>query len=185
MVALNSGGARAELERRGIEFTAGAFHTSAERGDITVVKLFVDAGMSADTVLDGQGALHRAAAHGELEMVKLLLGLGASVELRDASGFTVLHWAVLGHSRREMCGGQLAVIRYLIADRGMDMNVRALRAGGGPSLLHVAAACGDLEMVNFLVGLGVAVDAVDGDGFTPRGYAEDRGHIEVVLSTRQ
>ena len=69
--------ARAELDKRGIEYTADAFVAAAGSGNLEVVRLFLEAGMPVDTDRYGDTALHEAAWQGELEVVKYLVGLGA------------------------------------------------------------------------------------------------------------
>lgn len=69
--------ARGELARRGIAYTVSAFLGSAEKGNVTVVKLFVEAGMLVNTAnKDGLTALHRAARAGHLELVQYLVAQG-------------------------------------------------------------------------------------------------------------
>lgn len=52
-------GARAELESRGIAYNDAAFLNAARAGDLEVVRLFVEAGMSVNTAsTSGVTALH-------------------------------------------------------------------------------------------------------------------------------
>ena len=110
--------ARAELDRRGIPYTAGAFLSAALAGDLAVVQLFVEAGMPVYTA-DARGwtVLHWAAFGGDLEVVKYLLSQGA-----DVNAWNFLQgdprWAAgRGHS--------YVVSRYLDARRD------SLRRAGG------------------------------------------------------
>lgn len=66
---------RKDLKEMGIEYTEQQFATSAGKGDMTAVGLFLDAGM--DINAGGGAALGLAAGRGQLEMVKLLLSKGA------------------------------------------------------------------------------------------------------------
>lgn len=68
--------ARKDIKQMGIEYTAQQFATSAGAGDMTAVKLFLDAGM--DINAGGGAALGLAAGRGQIEMVKLLLSKGAT-----------------------------------------------------------------------------------------------------------
>ena len=67
--------ARKEIKQMGIEYTEQQFATSAGTGDMTAVKLFLDAGM--DVNAGGGAALGVAAGRGQIEMVRLLLSKGA------------------------------------------------------------------------------------------------------------
>jgi len=67
--------ARTALKQMGIEYTEQQFAISAGAGDMTAIKLFLDAGI--DVNAGGGAALGLAAGRGRLEMVKLLLSKGA------------------------------------------------------------------------------------------------------------
>jgi uncharacterized protein len=68
-------GARKQLIQIGVEYTEQQFATSAGAGDMTVVKLFLDAGINVNA--GGGAALGLAAGRGQIEMVKFLLSKGA------------------------------------------------------------------------------------------------------------
>lgn len=67
--------AREELKKIGVEYTEQQFAKSAGAGDMTAVKLFLDAGM--DVNAGGGAALGLASGRGQVEMVKFLLANGA------------------------------------------------------------------------------------------------------------
>jgi hypothetical protein len=67
--------ARKDIMQMGIEYTEKQFATSAGAGDMTAVKLFLDAGM--DVNAGGGAALGLSAGRGQVEMVKFLLSKGA------------------------------------------------------------------------------------------------------------
>ena len=67
--------ARKDIKEMGIEYTEQQFATSAGAGDMTAVKLFLDAGMNVNS--GGGAVIGLAAGRGQLEMVKLLLSKGA------------------------------------------------------------------------------------------------------------
>lgn len=170
--AMNSGDARAELERRGIEFSADAFVSAAGRGELAVVKLFVESGMSVETANEyGFTALHWAASWGHLEVVRFLVeDRGADVNAREARGWT----ALLGAARF----GYLEVIRFLVEKHGAD--VRAT-TDDGFTALHLSARGGSLELVKWLVDRGLDARAVaDRGGGTARALAEGSGHRAVA-----
>ena len=91
--------ARAELDRRGIPYTEGAFLSAALAGDLAVVKLFVEAGMPV-YIADGNGwtVLHWAAFGGDLEVFKYLVEQGADVNAWNFSQDRTREVAGRGHS---------------------------------------------------------------------------------------
>ena len=156
--------ARVALANLGISYDAQAFLSWAGRGDLVVVKLFVEAGMSVDTVFRGMTALHTAAEDGNLEIVKYLVGQKARRAAKDDEGSTALHTAALW--------GRLSVVQYLVEEKKASIKARNKR---GWTALHTAAAGGNLEVVKYLVGQGAAVNATDKEGKTPRDLAQYGG----------
>jgi hypothetical protein len=75
IVAADPATARKDLKKMGVDYTEQQFAKSAGEGDMTAVKLFLEAGM--DVNAGGGAALGLAAGRGQLEMVKLLLSKGA------------------------------------------------------------------------------------------------------------
>lgn len=159
--------ARAELTRQGIAYTAQAFVDSAEAGNLAVVKLFLQAGMSVDTVYPvsrytiRHTVLYWAAYGGHLAVVKYLVGQGADINKTDADsgGWTPLHVAAdVGH---------LAVVQYLVG-QGADVSATSI-VDWTP--LHTAARSGHLAVVKYLVGQGASLTATDIGGDMPRDLA--------------
>jgi uncharacterized protein len=67
--------ARKDIKAMGLEYTGQEFAKAAGNGDMTAIKLFLDAGMDVNE--GGSAALGLAAGRGKLEMVKFLLSKGA------------------------------------------------------------------------------------------------------------
>ena len=67
--------ARKDIKQMGLEYNDQQFAKSAGEGDMTAVKLFLDAGQ--DVNAGGGAALGLAAGRGKTEMVKFLLSKGA------------------------------------------------------------------------------------------------------------
>lgn len=67
--------ARKDLKTMGLEYNGQEFAKAAGNGDMTGVKLFLDAGMDVNE--GGGAALGLAAGRGRLDMVKFLLSKGA------------------------------------------------------------------------------------------------------------
>ncbi len=67
--------ARKDIKQMGLEYTEQQFATSAGKGDMVAVDLFLEAGM--DVNAGGGAAIGLAAGRGKVEMVKHLLAKGA------------------------------------------------------------------------------------------------------------
>jgi len=152
--------ARVALKELGIDYTESKFLDAVKRGDLVVVKLFLQAGMSVNAAPSkGVTALLGAASYGHLSVVRYLVGQGADVNAKDDIGWTALHFAA-----RE---GQLEVVRYLV-EHGAAVNATT---NHGDTALHFAAGRGQLEVVRYLVEHGADVNARDYSGRTPRDWA--------------
>lgn len=67
--------ARKDIKAMGMEYNGQDFAKAAGNGDMTAVKLFLDAGMDVNE--GGSAAIGVAAGRGKTEMVKLLLSKGS------------------------------------------------------------------------------------------------------------
>ncbi len=149
-------------------------------------------------------ALHLAAALGETHLVEILLARGADPNARDARGRMPLHHALKTSGERA-----IAVVRALVgagadperatesgetplglalarADRDLvywlnwprwRLPGRALR---GPDL-PAAAASGDIDAIDKLLGLGIAVDSIDSQGASALIRAAGSGYAALVV----
>jgi hypothetical protein len=130
---------REQLAARNLSYTVATFLTSAEKGDLVAVNLFLAAGMDPN-VKDQYGgtALRYAASKGHVDVVRALLEKGADVNVQDLDGFTPLRYAVYF--------GHLEVVRLLL-EKGADVNVKD-RWGATPLL--VAQSRGNLDILQLL-----------------------------------
>lgn len=108
--------------------------------------------------------LMAAAAAGNLEVVQLLLSAGARINQADFSGATALSYAVTG--------GHTKVARFLL-DSGATLHCAGTDSCGEAegrrlSLLHVAAARKDADMVQLLLEYRADPDAQDVHGNRPK-----------------
>lgn len=105
--------ARAELDRRGIAYTEVVFFGAARTGNLAVVRLFVQAGMSVNTHhynWGGGTVLHVAAWYGHLEVVKYLVESGARVGTWDNGRRTAADLAARA--------GHFKIVKYLASQGG-------------------------------------------------------------------
>lgn len=140
-------------------------------------------------------SIHDLAKMGDLAALESLLKKGGDVNLRDASGGTVLHAA-------SWCG-QVETVQWLLdykADQaltdalGQTALDLALSAGhervaeiltarlasNDTTSLHRAAAAGSVGLLKILLAKGQDVNAKDDAGRTALHVAASRGHLEVV-----
>jgi ankyrin repeat protein len=94
-----------------------------------------------------------------LAVAKILLENGAKIDHKNASGWTVLHWAA---------GGYFDIVKFLL-DHGA--NIEATDAYG-ETALHSAAECGDEDIVKLLLERGANYHATNKDNRTPAQLAQ-------------
>jgi ankyrin repeat protein len=183
-------------------------------GKPEMVKLLLDHG--ADVKQPDGGFLHEAARRGHRAVVERLLDRGAGVNARLADGFQLYYWGlqrepevldllreappkkpgagaappslgtggiVGGTPLLAAVVGKQKEIAEILIGKGADVRAR-LPAGG--TLLHVAAARGDVAMIRFLLAQGLAVGDRDGRGRTPLDLAVQAEEEEAacVLQAR-
>ncbi|KAK7957652.1 hypothetical protein PG988_012500 [Apiospora saccharicola] len=106
------------------------------------------------------------------DAVRLLASQGASLDVRDNTGWTPLHWAV--HH------GDKLLVRYLVGDlAGVDL-LEARDDGYGLTVLMMAAVNGDTDMVALLLNSGASTAAKDDEGRTALHHAARNGREAVV-----
>ncbi len=196
--------ARAELQRRGIEFTEDEFVRYVIGNDIATVDLFLNAGMNPNAKnRDGNVALWFAAGKGHAEIVNKLLERGANPNLSGVKNRVAWVGAVTT--------AQIPVLELLFK-RGVDLNARAgdnqetalifavalsdenpnhklialrlLELGADPNLatksgataLIIAAELCDLELTKALLAHGANVNFRSDNGNTPLTSAVSGGY---------
>jgi ankyrin repeat protein len=173
---------------------------AARAGDVTAVKLLIDAGADINAVYPGRlTALMAAAAAPDPEIVAILMAAKPSLTIRDRLGRNALWFAASG-------GNEPIVDSLLAAGAPVDGSalqqsplfaaVQAGRAGvvqrllrkgllpdaknaAGDTPLISAAALGDVAIVRTLLEGGASVDAQSAAGNTPLIVATREGHAEV------
>jgi ankyrin repeat protein len=128
------------------QFGWSPLHYASESGRRDLVEFLLEHHADVN-IRDQHGStpLHIASARGELEIVQALLRHGADADRRSNDGFTPLHSA--SH------GGSVAVLMELLHIE--DVNVQA---DGFQTLLHIASKFGHLDVIEFLIQYGAAID---------------------------
>ncbi|KAJ7372341.1 hypothetical protein OS493_019786 [Desmophyllum pertusum] len=110
----------------------------------------------------GYTPLHLAARYGHENLgISLIFKRGAHVDARDCSGATALHVAA--------CHNQQGFVNIFSHSKvGGDINSKTLN---GSSPLHSAAACGAVEVIDYLLYWKANLTADDNHGMTPLHYS--------------
>ena len=141
---------------------------AARSGDTTKLKEYLELGVSVDTTdEDGCTPLHCAAGEGQVDAVKLLIDKGCCIDPVDNNGWTPYMYATMQ--------GQDEVERLLKL-------AKLVRDSTGCTLLHAAAAKGQLEVIEMLLSAGgrKLMTVVAGKIGTPLHQAAGHGHKDVV-----
>lgn len=143
------------------------------------------------SVLNGKNAkghvpLHLAVcnARREKDAVKALLDKGADPSARDGNDETPMHVVARlcdhkGEYEREQRPSTIPTAKMLI-QAGADLSAAAGSRGVLP--LHVAAAAGNVKLVELLLAKGANVDALDNEGATPLHHAVGQAQARTVLA---
>ena len=121
--------------------------------DETLLSLEELAEYNADVCHCGYTPLHLAARYGHLEVAILLIRKGARLDERDCTGATPVHVASC-HNHANLIGGNLNV-----------------KTSNGSTPLHSAAACGAVEIIDYLLYKKASLTATDNYGLTALHYS--------------
>ena len=141
---------------------------AARSGDTAKLKEYLELGVSVDTTdEDGRTPLHCAAGEGQVDAVKLLIDKGCCIDPVDHNGWTPSMYATMqGQDEVEML---LNLAKYVHKSTGC-------------TLLHAAAARGQLKLIEMLLSVGKKklLTMVDAKAGTPLHQAAVSGHKNVV-----
>ncbi|MEO7598597.1 MAG: ankyrin repeat domain-containing protein [Opitutus sp.] len=178
--------ARMKLASLTVPYTPEEFVESAARGDLTLVTLFLTAGMDPNTVLEGgPTALFLAARENHPQVVDALLAAGARVVNGDSNGVeAAAQSGNLGLLNRflKTPPTHAALNEALVVAKNRAVLERLVGAGAdlkvaGPEALLYAS---DPEAVTFLFSRGVSLNAKGANG---RSLVENLSLERVNLDT--
>ena len=185
----------------------GDILNAVQSGDIVTVKKFLDEGVPVDlTDEEGWSLLHHAAALGQVEVINLSREKGCHVNVIDNEGRTPLHYAAtngdietiriliemgsnvnsIDNEEHTKQGGRMETLLLPFQDPGqilgdgnrcMDTNADTTQLEGD---IFEAAQCGDTATVKGYLDLGVPVDIIDEDGWSPVHHAIAHRQVEVI-----
>ena len=149
-----------------VEEYTSPLHLASVLGELEIVKVLHDYGASLQSCdRDGCTPLLAASQHGHPEIVQFLLECGADVASRDDDGTALLFQVALN-------------LGYF--DLAHDLLVHGADANEVRILLHQASRAGNLEIVQFLVRYGTAIDEMDIYEETPLVVALREGKFKIA-----
>jgi ankyrin repeat protein len=116
-----------------------------------------------------QNLSHAAVQNGDVDCIKKLSEIGIALNTQNTQGDTIAHIAAYF--------GYAGFMRVL---EGINKNLLCERNAKGRTPLHIAAAKGQLEIVQILILSDAPLNARDNEGNTPLHLASYFGHEEIV-----
>jgi uncharacterized protein len=134
----------------------------AAQGDVTVVDLLLQAGLSPNDPepMRGVTALHNAAAQGHFKLVQRLIGLAVDINPQDTNGMTPLINAVYA--------GHLEVANLLLQHRADP----GIVPKASPTALNLVVQRNNMAMFELLLKSDASQTLADAFGSTPLSIAK-------------
>lgn len=145
-------------------------HTACEYGHKEILQMLIKKGIDVNAIdKRGDTPLHCAARNGQVEIVALLLEKNANINARSKTGHSPISQAIRN--------GHLSIVKILSKNGAYTDNVLS---SGRWTALHVASYYGQIDVLKYLIGHGMEVDAKEIHGATPLYLACQEGHIDTV-----
>ena len=146
---------------------------AAHRGDVSMVKLLLEAGINVSSTGSGTQPIHIASHRGSLEITSVLLSAGASVDTTDVFGFQPIHLASTYLDR----SAQIA----LLVSAGANVEaLNPLAPSWQTSPLQLACLTGQLANVSALLSLGATRNTGRNLLDAPLGIAIRQCYVNIV-----
>ena len=151
---------------------------AARCGDTATIQSYLNSGGPVDlSDDDGRTLLHCAACEGQIKVVELLIKRGCLIDPVDKNECTPLDYATAcGHVQTVQLLKQ-----QLNEPRGEQYFIDS-KDSQGRSVLHYAAASGDIHVIEMLAKQGLDVNIGDDKGLTPFHHAAAYGQLESVCT---
>ena len=158
------------LEQMGIAPSGAVLVQYAAQGDLAVVTLLLEAGVSP---MDPERirkvtALHNASSQGHIHIVKYLIARGVNIDAQDWNGVTPLIAACTT--------GQIEIVKLLLKYKA-SVDIVPLKA---PTALIAAIQAGRLDIVQVLLVAGATPSLADSFGTTPMEAALTANQAAIV-----
>lgn len=141
-LSFNASAAKALTDDESVEFT-----DAIGKGDMKIIKKYVEAGVDVNVGYFAWPPLLMAAAKGQLQAVKYFAEHGADLDYQHP----LTRWTAFHHAAYD---GHQDMVKYLAA-KGADIN-KKMR--GDVDIIRVVRDKGDSKMVELLESLGVKND---------------------------
>ena len=157
------------------KFAFTPLHCACRRGDLTLVKYFIEQLKIFPNYCDEgyQSALSQAVIFGHLDILQYLVNQGADPTLADKNhaALTPFFWACLR--------GHMSIVKYFIEDMKVDPNHCQV---GEETALSYATRENHLHIVQYLIHQGADPTLADKDDnpLTPLHWACRNGHMSIV-----
>lgn len=161
---------------------------ATEEGNIIVLDCLIRNGAEINkNFFWHRSPLHQAAANLNLEMVKFLLSKEADPTLKSPKGKTVLFSASTGYGNgilsatntEEKQLQQLEIVKLLLELDSSEIE------DNHTEILHAAASCGNVRLIEYYLSLGVNIDGKDSEGLTPIAQAAYEGNYEAFTYLKE
>lgn len=177
------------IKQRDEKFGSTPLHKAASNGQIEICKLLIEKGADIQAINNSQETpLHFASYNGHLGVAKLLINKGVDIKQQGRQGGSNLHMAAWG--------GHPEMIKFFI-EKGINANIQdsnsdtpiiwaifnkkinamdeLIKHGAdlyppiriGRSILHLAAANGNKEVIEYLLNKGINIDVKSDYSNTP------------------
>jgi ankyrin repeat protein len=162
------------IENNSEELVGSPMHIAAKYNNINIIKTLIEEGVDANALRyrDNSTPLHAAAWSGNRAIMEMLISYGADPNATDVIGCTPLHYLVYKN------------IPYALTYLSKyNVNIQ-LKEWDGRTLLHLATANGNIEIVKLLISKGIDVNAKIESGAdvnkTALDIAKENGYSEIV-----